>query len=110
MHALSVQSLGLFNYRFSIKENPDDENFTIISTNLGAFLENFKKGVRYSVAKIEKGKVVCEESLKEIKLYGEKSKIRTYGLLRNNDNKMLVYYYDPKFDAVRMRTASNLGS
>lgn len=100
--ALSVQSLGLFNYRFSIKENPDDENFTIISTNLGAFLENFKKGVRYSVAKIEKGKVVCEESLKEIKLYGEKSKIRTYGLLRNNDNKMLVYYYDPKFDAVRM--------
>ena len=99
--AIKLQELGYFNYRFSFN-NGESENITIISTNLGDFLENFKKGVRYSVAKIEKDKVVCNETLKEIKLFGEKSKIRMYGLLINNGNKMLVYYYDPKYKALRM--------
>jgi len=85
-----------------MKDDEDAEEFTLISTNQGDFLDNLKKGTRYSVTEIVPNNLEPEEKLSNIELYDEKSRIRSYGLLRNSGEKLLIYYYDPKFDAVRL--------
>ncbi len=100
--AKNLQKLGYFNYRFAMKETPDSESFTLISTNQGDLFDNIKKGTRYSITQIEPDKMVPQETLRDIEPYNDKSKIRSYGLLRNSGDKLLIYYYDPKFNAVRL--------
>lgn len=100
--AQELQRLGYLNYRFTIKENPEDEDFTLISTNQGDMLDNIKKGVRYSVSEITKDNPTPEQSLVEIAPFDDKTRIRSYGILRNNDEKLLIYYFDAKYDAVRL--------
>jgi len=103
--AKELKKLGYFNYRFAMKDDPDSQDFTLISTNQGDFLDNIKKGTRYSITEIETNNLEPEEKLQEVIPYDEKSRIRSYGLLRNSGEKLLVYYYDPKFDAVRLYLA-----
>lgn len=100
--AKELQKLGYFNYRFAMKDDPDAQEMTIISTNQGDFLDNIKKGTRYSITKVMPDDSDPEETLNNIQAYDEKSRIRSYGLLRNNSERLLIYYYDPKFDAVRL--------
>lgn len=100
--AMELKSLGYLNYRFVMKDTPLSEEFTLISTNQGDLLDNIKKGTRYSITKVNPENLVPQEKLKDIKLYDEKSKIRSYGLLRNTSDKLMIFYYDPKFDAVRL--------
>ena len=100
--AKELQKFGYFNYRFVMKDSPDDQAFTLISTNQGDLLDNIKKGTRYSITRVEPDNLEPKETLNDIALYDEKSRIRSYGLLRNSGDKVLVYYYDPKFDAVRL--------
>lgn len=100
--AKELQKLGYFNYRFVMKDSPDDQAFTLVSSNQGDLLDNIKKGTRYSITRVEPDNLEPKETLNDIALYDEKSRIRSYGLLRNSGDKVLVYYYDPKFDAVRL--------
>lgn len=100
--AVELQKLGYLNYRFTMKDTPMSEEFTLISTNQGDLLDNIKKGTRYSITKVKPSNLVPQEQLKDIKLYDQKSKIKSYGLLRNTSEKLMIFYYDPKFDAVRL--------